>query len=111
VSTLRVVIDGTALAEEDARAFWDRFSHYMEEHPRDLGGFAKQEGLASVHPEMGAGGAVLVGSRTAPQKAYANAPSSPHVGPGRHASSGSPDHQKGGGAGSRGGKSSKKSRG
>jgi hypothetical protein len=98
--TLRVVIDGVALAEAEARAFWDRFSLYMDEHPRDLAGFAKTEGLASVSPEMGAGGAVLVGSRTAAQKPYANA----------RASSGSPDHQRGGGGGALGAKSSKKSR-
>jgi hypothetical protein len=97
---LRVVIDGVALAEAEARAFWDRFSVYMEEHPRDLAGFAKSEGLTSVEPQMGGGGATLACSRTAAQTPYANA----------RASSGSSDPRKAGGGAGRGAKSSKKSR-
>ena len=40
-SNLRVLIDGTALPDEEARAVWQRFSDWMEEHRGDLGGFAK----------------------------------------------------------------------
>ncbi len=83
--SLSVLVDGVALAEGEARAFWDRFSRYMDEHPRDLVGFAKSEGLASVHPQMGSAGAVLVASKTSPQRPYANAASQPSSGsPGHH---------------------------
>ncbi len=71
---LSVKIDGKLLPDEDGRAFWARFSSWMDAHPGDLGGFARSEGLASVHPEMHDGGPVLVGSRTAPQRAYTTAP-------------------------------------
>ncbi len=71
---LAVLVDGAPLPEEDARAFWERFSAHMEANKGDLAGFAKQEGFASVHPEMQAGGAVLLASRTAQQRTYANAP-------------------------------------
>ena len=70
--TLRVVIDGEELAPEEARAFWARFSEYMEANKGDLSGFAKAEGFTSVHPQMGAEGAVLAVSRTELQKAYSN---------------------------------------
>ena len=73
-AALAVIVDGQALAEEEARAFWGRFSAYMEANKGDLLGFAKQEGFASVHPEMRAERAVLVASRSAPQRGYANAP-------------------------------------
>jgi hypothetical protein len=81
---LRVLVDGVALPDDDARAFWSRFSIHMEEHHGDLAGFAKAEGFASVHPETHDGMPVLVVSRTAPQRAYANAP---------RVSSGSQRHQ------------------
>jgi hypothetical protein len=71
---LGVLIDGTALAEDEARAFWGRFSAWMEAHAGDLAGFARSEGLASVHPEMHGGAPVLVASRKAPQRAYTSAP-------------------------------------
>ena len=71
---LAVVIDGATLPDVEARAFWKRFSEHMETHKGDLAGFAAAEGLASVHPEARAGGPVLVGSRTAPQRAYVSAP-------------------------------------
>ncbi len=71
---LRVMIDGTALPASEGRAFWERFSQWMDRHPGDLAGFARREGLASVHPEMHAGVPVLVGSRSAPQRAYTSAP-------------------------------------
>jgi hypothetical protein len=73
--SLRVLVDGAAMAEEPARAFWSRFSAWMEEHRGDLGGFARTEGLASVQPEMHGGEPVLVASRTAQQGAYTPAPS------------------------------------
>jgi hypothetical protein len=72
---LRVLVDGTPLAEPVARAFWQRFSAWMDEHKGDLAGFAKAEGLASVNPELHGGEPVLVASHTAPQVAYTTAPS------------------------------------
>jgi hypothetical protein len=80
---LRAVVDGVALSEPDAAALWKRFSAHMEEHKGDLAGFAAQEGFASVHPAMDAGGPLLVASRTSPQKPYA-----PVDGAGRGGSSG-----------------------
>ncbi|MGH7295428.1 MAG: hypothetical protein ACRELB_10870 [Polyangiaceae bacterium] len=74
MSLLRVLVDGEALPTEEAISFWKRFSAWMDEHPGDLGGFARGEGLASVTPEMHAGAPVLVASRTAPQKPYTTAP-------------------------------------
>jgi hypothetical protein len=74
LTALRVVIDGAPLEDAEARAFWKRFSAWMDEHRGDLAGFARTEGLASVHPEMHGGGPVLVGSRSAPQRAYVTAP-------------------------------------
>ena len=71
---LRVLIDGVPLAEPDSRALWQRFSAWMEEHAGDLGGFARAEGFASVHPELHDGEPVLVASRRAPQRPYASAP-------------------------------------
>jgi hypothetical protein len=71
---LRVLVDGTPMAEPDGRAFWQRFSAYMEEHKGDLAGFARAEGFASVHPELHAGEPVLVASRTARQQPYTTAP-------------------------------------
>jgi hypothetical protein len=73
VGSLKVVVDGASLSEVDARSFWQRFSAWMEAHEGDLAGFARSEGLASVHPEIEPEGASLVGSRTAPQKPYAKA--------------------------------------
>jgi hypothetical protein len=73
VGRLVVLVDGEPMKTDDARAFWQRFSAWMEEHPGDLGGFAKSEGFASVRPEHGGGKAVLVVSRTAPQTPYTTA--------------------------------------
>ena len=67
---LAVIVDGVALEDAAARAFWTRFSAHMEANKGDLAGFAKSEGFASVHPEMRAGRAVLVVSTSAPQRAY-----------------------------------------
>ncbi len=71
---LRVLIDGAPLADPEARALWQRFSAWMEEHQGDLAGFARAEGFASVHPELHDGEPVLIASRTAPQQPYENAP-------------------------------------
>jgi hypothetical protein len=71
MAKLEVLVDGVALPEEEARAFWKRFSDHMETNKGDLAGFAKAEGLASVHPAMGPEGARLVASRSAPQRPYA----------------------------------------
>jgi len=84
MSLLGVLVDGEALPNEEAIAFWKRFSAWMEEHPGDLGGFARSEGLASVNPEMHGGAPVLVASHTGAQRAYTTAPKRP-------ASGGSPE--------------------
>jgi hypothetical protein len=68
--SLRVLVDGVALSDEEGRAFWARFSAYMEENKGDLAGFAKQEGYASVHPSLQGGHPVLLASRSAPQGTY-----------------------------------------
>ena len=73
MSSLKVHVDGVPLGEEEGRAFWRRFSAWMDQNAGDLAGFARTEGLASVHPEMHANGPVLVGSRTTPQRPYAKA--------------------------------------
>ena len=74
---LTVIVDGTPMPEEEARAFWTRFSDHMETNKGDLAGFAKAEGFASVRPAMGPEGAQLVVSRTAKQEPYAKARSNP----------------------------------
>lgn len=61
------------MPEAEARAFWQRFSGYMDEHKGDLAGFAAKEGFASIVPETGPSGARLRVSKTSPQPAYANA--------------------------------------
>lgn len=68
---LAVYVDGQALPEEEARALWQRFSDWMEEHRGDLAGFAAKEGYASVHPGVEDGRPVLHASRTAAQRPYA----------------------------------------
>ena len=85
-AALAVLVDGEPLAEAEARAFCARFSAHMETNRGDLAGFAKAEGFASVHPETRGGRAVLVASRSAPQRAYANAQHRPEgMDPGRSA--------------------------
>ena len=105
---LGVLLDGEPMAEEEARAFWARFSAWMDAHKGDLAGFAKSEGLASVHPTMQAGRAVLVASRSKLQKPYTNAP---NVKTNLKAPGGSSSHQKthtgGGGGGGGNGKPGK----
>lgn len=68
--TLKVLVDGVALAEPDARALWQRFSAWMDERPADLAGFARSEGFTSVHPELHAGSPALVASHSSVQRPY-----------------------------------------
>ena len=77
MAKLIVIVDGTPMPDEEARAFWTRFSDHMEKNKGDLAGFAKAEGFASVRPAMGPQGAQLVVSRTAKQEPYGNARSNP----------------------------------
>ncbi len=74
MTTLKVLLDGEAMEAGEGVAFWKRFSAWMDEHPGDLAGFAKSEGLASVQPEMHAGAPVLVASKSGVQKPYTSAP-------------------------------------
>jgi hypothetical protein len=71
---LSVLVDGRPLGDVEARAMWQRFSAWMEEHKGDLAGFAKAEGFASVHPELHGGEPVLIASRAGTQRAYETAP-------------------------------------
>jgi hypothetical protein len=83
MSALRAVIDGSPLPDDEARALWKRFSTWMDAHEGDLAGFARAEGLVSVHPEMRGGSPVLVGSGSDPQRPYGTA--APGTGPKTHA--------------------------
>jgi hypothetical protein len=74
---LAVLVDGAAMPDDEARATWEAFSAFMEDHKGDLGGFAKSRGFVSAHPRSEGGRAILVLSRTAPQEAYANAKGMP----------------------------------
>jgi hypothetical protein len=69
---LAVVVDGTPLPEEEALAFWDRFSTWMEDHRGDLAGFAATEGFASVHPGVDGDKPVLRASKSAVQGPFAS---------------------------------------
>jgi hypothetical protein len=57
---LAVLVDGTPLDPEAARALWTEFSAHMDEHRGDMAGFAKKKGFSSVAPEYRQGKAVLV---------------------------------------------------
>lgn len=86
---LAVLIDGQLLPDAEARALWERFSDWMEDHRGDLAGFAAAEGLASIHPGVDNGRPVLVGSKTkSEQQPYATARAV------RVDQGGSPDRQK-----------------
>ena len=93
---LAVKIDGEPLAEDEGRALWQRFSAFMQDNRGDLAGFAKSEGLASIHPAMEGGRAILVGSRTSsvPQRAYAPVNATVRSGVDPQASSKSPTNRK-----------------
>lgn len=70
---MRARRDGVDLEPEDARELWAHFSHWMDEHPGDLAGFAAALGVKSVRPALDPRGPVLVVSTTETQTAYANA--------------------------------------
>lgn len=70
---MRARRDGVDLEPADARELWEHFSHWMDEHPGDLAGFAAALGVKSVRPALDARGPVLVVSTTEAQAAYANA--------------------------------------
>jgi len=74
-SNLGVLVDGVAMPDAEARALWERFSAWMEEHRGDLAGFAAREGFVSVHPGVDNGRPVLLASKTAAQRPYAPAAS------------------------------------
>lgn len=84
---LAVYVDGAALPEAEARAFWQRFSDFMEDNRGDLAGFAAKEGFVSVHPGVENGRPVLYASRSAAQRPYASVQSS-GAGPGGPGGSG-----------------------
>jgi hypothetical protein len=93
-----VLVDGKPIPEEEALAFWDRFSTWMEEHRGDLAGFAAKEGYASVHPGVEGDKPVLRASKSAEQRPYASvtgadAPSPPGGSPARQAESRKADRQ------------------
>lgn len=67
---LAVLVDGAPMPAAEAVAFWERFSAWMDERKGDLGGFAAQEGYASVHPGVDGGRPVLRVSKTAAQQPY-----------------------------------------
>jgi hypothetical protein len=94
---LRVVLDGVPLPEGESRAFWQRFSAWMEEHVGDLAGFAAAEGLQSVKPELHGGAPVLVASRSAVQVPYTTAVKRSEPGPsgGRPGAKGPPARENG----------------
>jgi hypothetical protein len=69
-SNLGVLVDGVALPADEARALWERFSEWMEEHRGDLAGFAAREGFVSIHPGVEGGRPVLLASKTAAQRPY-----------------------------------------
>lgn len=77
MTALKVLVEGMALPDEEARALWQRFSAWMDANVGDLAGFARAEGFASLHPEMHGGAPVLVASRTANQRPYVSAPEKP----------------------------------
>lgn len=59
-SALAVEVDGRALPSDEARALWEEFSKYLDDHELDFDGFAKAKGFASVRPTHKAGRAVLL---------------------------------------------------
>lgn len=75
------MVDGVELPEVEARALWERFSDWMEEHQGDLAGFASKEGFASVHPGVDAAGPILRASKTEKQRPYAPVSAKPEAPP------------------------------
>jgi hypothetical protein len=58
-SRLSVELDGNLLEAEEARAVWERFSHFMSEGG-DLVGFAKSEGVLLVSTAVRQGVPTLI---------------------------------------------------
>jgi hypothetical protein len=91
---LGVLVDGQPMPEEEALAFWDRFSTWMEEHRGDLAGFAAKEGYASVHPGVDGDKPVLRASKSAAQKPYTSVkPGDPGGSPAGQRTRGKPDQR------------------
>jgi hypothetical protein len=63
---LVVLVDGSALPEDEGRALWTEFSAHMDANQGDMAGFAKKKGWQSVLPEYRQGKAVLVVKTGAP---------------------------------------------
>ena len=78
---LSAMVDGVPLPEAEARALWERFSDWMEEHQGDLAGFATREGFSSVHPGVDAAGPILRVSKTEKQRPYAPVSTKPEPAP------------------------------
>lgn len=57
---LAAIVDGKELKEPEARALWQEFSAYLDEHQLDFKGFAAVKGWTSVKPEHKGGRAVLI---------------------------------------------------
>jgi hypothetical protein len=55
-SRLAAVVGGKALPPDEARALWETFSAYMQNHKNDFAGFARQQGFA--HARVAAHGGV-----------------------------------------------------
>ena len=51
---LAAIVDGELLPEEDARALWERFSAYMDEHKGDLRGLREGRGIRQRAPGVAA---------------------------------------------------------
>lgn len=67
---MKVLVDGQPLPDAEARAVWQRFSGWMDEHRGDLAGFAAREGWKSVHPGVEGGSPVLLASHEDVQRPY-----------------------------------------
>ncbi len=57
---LAAIVDGKELKEPDARALWEEFSLYLDDHQLDFKGFAEKKGWSAVKPEHKGGRAVLI---------------------------------------------------
>jgi hypothetical protein len=107
---LAVVVDGAPLPDDEALAFWDRFSAWMEDHRGDLAGFAATEGYASVHPGVDGDKPVLRASKSAAQGPYVPVKAD-GGGPPAAAPGGSPARQRGAGRPDRRGRNPRDSAG
>lgn len=70
------------LGQEEARALWQRFSAYMDEHRNDFDGFARSEGFAFASVGAQGGRATLtLSNEREPTRASRAAPSGANRGP------------------------------